>query len=263
MTRILQITDLHLVSEGLRVSGVLDTAKIVQEFVSQVIETMPRIGPVDALLVTGDISDDGSAESYALFRKMMAQLGLPLLVIPGNHDLREPMRQAHADLGLLPAAGKLNWSAMIGDLKVIGLDTLVEGSGGGALDSDTLAFLDAELAGAGPALVAMHHPPFACGIDFMDGIGLAGADQLAEILARATGDIRIVSGHLHLTATGSVGRVPALVCPSPCSMFRPDFRSDAPVGFFTGGGGFMIHDWANGFRSMSVPTSIGVGPFPF
>jgi Icc protein len=68
MTRILQITDLHLVSEGLRVSGVLDTAKIVQDFVTQVIETMPRIGPVDAVLVTGDNSDDGSAESYALLR---------------------------------------------------------------------------------------------------------------------------------------------------------------------------------------------------
>jgi Icc protein len=263
MTRILQITDLHLVSPGLRVSGVLDTAKLVKDFVDRLVETMPRIGPVDAVLVTGDISDDGSAESYALFRKMMAPLGLPLLVIPGNHDLREPMRQAHVDLGLLPATGKLNWSTMIGDLKVIGLDTLIEGSGGGALDGDTLAFLEAELVGTGPALVAMHHPPFACGIRFMDGIGLAGAGQLAALLARSPADVRIVCGHLHLTATGSVGHVPALVCPSPCSVFRPDFRDDAPVGFFTGGGGFMIHDWAGGFRSMNVPTTVGVGPFPF
>ncbi len=220
-------------------------------------------GPFDALLVTGDLSDDGSFDSYTLFRRKMEPLGVPLLAIPGNHDRREPMRAAFNDLGLFGPTGRLNWVRDIDGLRIVGIDTLVEGSGGGVVDEATLAFLEAALATAGPVLLAMHHPPFTCGIRFMDDLGLSGVKGLKNVLERAPADIRILCGHLHLSATGSVGRVPAIVGPSTCSTFQPDFRPDAPVGFFTGSGGFLVHDWSKGFRTIHVPAAIGNGPFPF
>lgn len=263
MPRILHITDTHLIVPPARVSGVLDTAKLLEDCLSAVVAAMPRIGPVDALLVTGDLSDDGSAESYELFRRMVEPLGLPLLAIPGNHDMREPMRTAFADLGLFGQAGRLNWVRQIGALRLVGIDTLVEGCGGGVVDESTLAFLETALDASGPVLLAMHHPPFASGIHFMDAIGLKGVERLADVLQRSPADIRIVCGHLHLAATGAVGQIPAIVGPSTCSTFQIDFRLDAPVGFFTSSGGFAVHDWSDGFRSMNVPAVIGAGPFPF
>lgn len=263
MPRILHISDAHLVAPPARVSGVLDTANLLRKSIATVAAALPRIGPVDALLVTGDLSDDGSLESYELFRHTVEPLNLPILAIPGNHDQREPMRTAFGDLDLFPRAGRLNWVRDVNGLRLVGIDTLVEGLGGGVVDEATLAFLETALATASPTLLAMHHPPFESGIRFMDGIGLAGVDALGDVLERSAADIRIVCGHLHLSATGSVGRVPVVVGPSTCSTFQLDFRPDAPIGFFTGSGGFMIHVWSGGFRSMHIPPTLGAGPFPF
>ncbi len=263
MPRILHITDTHLVAPPALVSHVLDTADLLRRSVAAIEAALPRIGPVDALLVTGDLSDDGSSESYTLFRAMVEPLGLPVLAIPGNHDLREPMRAAFGDLGLFAQTGRLDWVRDVDGLRIVGIDTLVEGSGGGAVDAATLGFLEDALATDGPVLLAMHHPPFVSGIRFMDDIGLADIEALTGVLGRSAMDIRIVCGHLHLAATGSVGGIPAIVGPSTCSTFRLDFRPDAPIGFFAGGGGFLVHDWNDDFRTMHVPVVMGDGPFPF
>lgn len=267
MARILHVTDTHLVVPPALVCGRLDTAACLEACVASIAAALPKIAPVDAILITGDLTDDGAPQSYRLLRETLAPLRLPLFAIPGNHDLREPMRAAFADAGLFPTQGRLNFVRDIcgtgGDLRIVGIDTLVEGSGGGVVDAATLDFLDEALATTRPVLLAMHHPPFTSGIVFMDSIGLAGVEGLRDRLERAACQVRILCGHLHVAATGSLGRVPAIVGPSPCSAFDVDFRPDAPVGFFTGGGGFMVHDWSDGFRSLLVPPAIGAGPFPF
>lgn len=267
MARILHVTDTHLVVPPTLVCGRLDTASYLEACVASIAAALPKIAPVDAILLTGDLTDDGAPQSYRLLREMLAPLRLPVLAIPGNHDLREPMRAAFADAGLFPAQARLNFVRDIGGpgsgLRIVGIDTLVEGSGGGVVDAATLDFLGEALTTTRPVLLAMHHPPFASGIAFMDSIGLHGIAGLRARLERAGGEVRILCGHLHVTATGSVGRVPAIVGPSPCSTFDVDFRGDAPVGFFTGRGGFMVHDWSDGFRSLLVPPAIGAGPFPF
>ncbi|WP_108482297.1 phosphodiesterase [Oceaniglobus ichthyenteri] len=262
MVRILQISDPHIVTPPGIVSGCIDSAAHLKKIVARIIDDLPRIGPIDALLVTGDISDDGSPGSYALFHELIAPLNLPTWVIPGNHDLREPMRAAFSQL---PKSGRLNWATKIGDLHLIGLDTLVEGAGGGTLDADTLDFLEKELekAGQGPVLLALHHPPFASGIAFMDRIGLDGIAPLADILRRTQAHVRLVCGHIHSVMMGEVGGAVAMSCPATCSTFATDFRPDAPVGFFTEPGGYLVHDWLGTFRSIHIGPDRGSGPFSF
>ena len=43
----------------------------------------------DALIVTGDISNDGSIESYNNAFNEFISLKIPVLCIPGNHDCKE------------------------------------------------------------------------------------------------------------------------------------------------------------------------------
>ena len=265
MTGILQISDTHIVPEGALVSGRLATDASLVRLVDHLADKLDRIGPVDALLVSGDVSDDGSAESYRRFNAMIAPLDLPVFVIPGNHDLREPMRSAFSAPGYLPASGKLSWRRCIGQIDLIGLDTLVEGSGAGQLDTETLAFLSEALDAAGdrPVLLALHHPPFKCGIQFMDRIGLEGSQLLSQILSLHPGEVRIVCGHIHSTMVASVGGKIAVSAPSPCSSFAFDTRPEAVAGFLDLADGCLLHRWHDGFQSIRLGPTGGDGPFPF
>jgi 3',5'-cyclic AMP phosphodiesterase CpdA len=263
MTTILQISDTHIAPEGALVSGRLDTSDALTRLVARLTGIRDQIGPIDALLVTGDLSDDGSAESYARFKSMIAPLDLPTYVITGNHDARDPMRAAFAKD--LPACGPMDWIRRVGDIHLIGLDTLVEGQGAGTLSSDSLSFLQNALSHAGdaPVLLALHHPPFACGIGFMDKIGLTNRQALRDVLAGFNGTLRIVCGHIHSMIVSDVAGHIAISAPSPASTFAYDLRVDAPVGYTTQEDGCLLHRWDAGFQSIRIGPVAGSGPFPF
>ncbi|MEQ3725803.1 MAG: metallophosphoesterase, partial [Tateyamaria sp.] len=61
MTAILQISDTHIVPEGVLMSGRLDTSDALARLVERIGGIRDQIGPIDALLISGDLSDDGSA----------------------------------------------------------------------------------------------------------------------------------------------------------------------------------------------------------
>ena len=138
MTQFLQISDTHIVKPGSLVSGRLETSGPLKRLALRIAELQFEVGPLDGIVVTGDVSDDGTAESYALFKSILKPLDLPIFCIPGNHDARAPFRAAFDGAGYLPKAGNLNWQHRLGALQVIGLDTLIEGQGGGELDQDSL-----------------------------------------------------------------------------------------------------------------------------
>ncbi|MCG6903766.1 MAG: phosphodiesterase [Rhodobacter sp.] len=265
MARILQITDPHVVVPPRLVSGRLDTARLLQSAVARIKQDWARFAPIDIIVVTGDITDDGGEDSFRLFRSVMADLPVPVLVIPGNHDLREPLRACFGDAAFMPPTGRINWVHDLCDLRIVGLDTMIEGQGGGVVDSGTLEFLSDALAESGekPVLIAMHHPPFASGIAFMDAIGLAGIPALAGVLSQAKAEVRIICGHVHGTIVGTVGGHVAISSAAVCSAFPADYRRDAPVGFTINPGGYMIHSWDGCFRSAAVSLGDADGPHPF
>jgi Icc protein len=265
MTTILQISDTHIVGSGKLVSGRLETEVPFRRLVQRIGDIRDQIGTVDAVLVSGDLSDDGSVESYRTFREILAPLELPVYVIPGNHDAREPMRAAFLNDGYLPDTGKLNWHRQIGDVHVIGLDSLVEGQGGGRLDWPTLEFLGDTLDAIenGPVLLAMHHPPFKTGIGFMDSIGMGNTAELIEVLSGFDNELRIACGHIHCMMAVGIGRHIAIAAPSPCSSFNLDTREDAPVGFMILDDGCLLHRWEDGFQTVRIGPQAGAGPFPF
>ncbi len=263
MTTILQISDTHIAPEGNLVSRRLDTSDSLGRLIKRIKEICVQAGPIDAVLVSGDLSEDGSAESYARFKMHIAQLDVPLLVIPGNHDAREPMRRAFANQ--LPSHGPLNWERQVGNVNVIGLDTLVEAHGLGTLLPESLTFLRYALSHAEgtPVLLALHHPPFLTGINFMDDIGLSNRSAFEEAVSDFSGEMRIVCGHIHNTMVANIAGHTAVSAPSPCSTFAYDRRADAPVGYMAQEDGCLLHRWDAGFHSIRIGLAAGPGPFPF
>lgn len=266
MTKIIQISDTHIVPEGTLAYGQVDTAKALAETVTTINRLLPQIGPIDLVIVTGDLTEHGSEEEYRRFRSLMADLQVPYRVLPGNHDRREAMRTSFADAHWMPPTGPLDWQIDFEDFAVVGLDSLTANSAHGTLERATLSFLTDALAhlGGKPVLVGFHHPPFAVGIEAMDAQNLINANSLSTALSLHAGQVLMVCGHLHRGIAGLFcGRL-CQVCPGTSHAVTLDQRANAGNSFIKEPGGLLLHEWRDGgFLSHLVPIGAYPGGYPF
>lgn len=89
---IAQMSDLHLVAPGRLCMGKVDTAAKAQAAVQRLADLEPR---PDVLVLSGDISDDGSVAAYDHLAACLHPLvmdDLKLVVAMGNHDDRAALR---------------------------------------------------------------------------------------------------------------------------------------------------------------------------
>jgi Icc protein len=260
---IAQISDTHLKLPGRLAYRRVDTAQMMRACVAQLLALDPQ---PDLIVHTGDLTDLGLPDEYAHLKEILAPLTAPILAVPGNHDEREAMRAAFAAEGYLPVQGFLHYAVERGPLRLVGLDTVVPGQGGGALCAERLGWLDATLAEmpAAPTLILMHHPPFPTGIAHMDRIGLQGCEDFAEIVRSHPQVEAILCGHVHRVIRASVGGRPAMICPSPAHQVALDLRPEGPSAFMLEPPGYMLHRWADG-QLVSLVAVLGQwpGPFPF
>lgn len=193
----------------------------------------------DAVLVSGDLADHAADEEYEQVRALLERIDAPAYVLPGNHDDRDAL---HRHFGVPGAGGEpVRYDVDLGPLRLVALDTTIPGEDGGALGDDQLGWLDATLGAAPevPAVVAMHHPPFALGIPAWDAIGLRPADRqrLGDVLARHAHVQRVVAGHVHRAISTELGGRPVVSVPSTYVQGLLDFSatelalSDDPPGF--------------------------------
>ena len=162
---IAQLSDPHYMSPDVRLFGRLDTAG----YLERAVEHLNAIEP-DAVLITGDLTNDGDASVYAAFAAIVSGLRAPFFVLTGNHDDRELTRRRFAEDGYLPDRGPLCYAIDRFAVRLIALDTLVPGEPWGRLGPEQLDWLDAKLREVPdkPTLVALHHPPFRTGIGHLD-----------------------------------------------------------------------------------------------
>jgi 3',5'-cyclic AMP phosphodiesterase CpdA len=162
----------------------------------------------DALLLSGDVSDAGRPEDYALVAEMLHGLPLPAYVMPGNHDDPEAMHAAFPG----PEGERFQYAFDVAGVRVVACDTTIPGAPGGTLD---LEWLDAQVRDGAPAIVAMHHPPIEIGMPFLDGImlGALESEGLAALLSRSPHVLGVITGHTHRAAFGLLGGAPVVSCP--------------------------------------------------
>jgi 3',5'-cyclic-AMP phosphodiesterase len=117
-----QITDTHITTPGRLLMGVVDTASAL----AQAVSALNSLDPLpDLAVITGDLVESGEVEEYDHLRTLVAPLLMPVLAIVGNHDAREPMREAFVADGYLPRRGFLNYVIEDHALRIVALDTLV------------------------------------------------------------------------------------------------------------------------------------------
>src|SRR6185503_17805355 len=198
----------------------------------------------DLVLATGDLVDHGRIEEYERLRAILERLGMPAYLIPGNHDDRANLRSAFGRHRYLGDDGSfIQYTIEDWPVRLIALDTLVPGSGGGHLCANRLAWLDDRLREAPerPTLIFMHHPPFVTGIASMDGMGLDGIDALATVIRHHPQVERIVAGHVHRPIVRRFAGTVACTCPGTAHQVVLDLSAKAPLRFVMEPPACMLH----------------------
>lgn len=263
---IAHITDLHIRPLGKPAYRVSETNMMTERALAAISRLRPR---PDVLVITGDLTDCGLVEEYAVLKLMLSRLDMPVLVIPGNHDRRAELA---AGLDLDPHTvidgGFIQFVADLGPMRLIGLDTLVPGQSHGALCPQRLSQLERALDDADekPIALFMHHPPFACGIGHMDAIRLnQGAREFAALVARYPTIERILCGHHHRPIVTRFAGTIAQIAPSVTHQVTLDLGEESPSTFHLEPPAYLLHRWDSetGLVSHTAYVESYPGPYPF
>ena len=166
--------------------------------------------------MTGDLIQDDSRAAYDQFCDLMTPLNLPVHCVPGNHDIRELMRDAVSQEPFHYCD-----SVRINNWLITGIDSCMDGDAGGRIDDDEMDRLAGILADtdAEHVLICLHHPPLPVGSKWLDQVGLKNSDEFLRIIAQH-GNVRAaIFGHVHQEFEGLHEAIQIIGTPSTCRQF--------------------------------------------
>ncbi|MDO5372277.1 MAG: metallophosphoesterase [Corynebacterium glutamicum] len=220
--RIAQFTDLHLVdlSENSEEFSLLKTS--IGSSISE--------WNVDAVLLTGDLTQRGFSDSLPILSEYLSQLPVPAIPAFGNHDKREvflksfpdPPNQAPEDRGIAPYAGV--WD--LGSTDIFVLDSNVDDDGNGNLSPVQLEWLSQQLkiSTASDSIVVVHHPVLSSPLRTLERPVFLGLEDLDRVLLGSTVRV-ILSGHYH--HSGATVRNGILGWSGPAFCWETDLSADS------------------------------------
>lgn len=241
MPRLLQFTDTHLFSDPL---GTLRGTRTLASLQACLDHARTRHLPADLIAVTGDLVQD-DPDGYGALELLFADLGTPVLLIPGNHDLPGEMRRRFPSppfqVGGTCAAGR--WAVVL-------LDTSFEvsGAGEGQLGPQALRQLAEELDRLHDrhVLACLHHPPVSMEARGLDQLGLADTEAFLATIDGRSNVRGIAWGHAHQSLDLFRNGVRFMCTPATCMQFKP--RDP----------GFAIDDRPPGYRVIDLHDDGGI-----
>lgn len=222
---IIQITDLHILRDAGAIIYGVDSFAALHAVLDAALACPEQ---PTLIIATGDLSEDGSTKSYLRLRDVLLATGLPILVLPGNHDSVDEMRAS-----LLGGAVQMPSVFDIGCWRLVLLDSCVRGHPHGLLKDEQLAWLSSILADSNDrhVLTCLHHSP----ASYCPGAGcqLNDAEDFLRLLKASPSARAVISGHGHLALEESLGSLKLFTTPSTCSQGRhPQQGDDVDFGDF-------------------------------
>jgi 3',5'-cyclic-AMP phosphodiesterase len=221
ITRILQLTDLHVFSEpNVRLKGV-PTRELLQDVVRHILSHESRF---DHVVITGDHTHDEQPGSYEAVRSILAPFADRLRQLPGNHDDRTILRTAFPARIGGSGAERINFQFCCGDWMCLGLDSQDPGKVPGLFDNEQANWLTSQLDESDKPAVALfiHHPPVDVGSQWMDAIGLVGRESLQSIIKSDPRIQCVFCGHVHHEFESSLHQARVFTTPATGLQFSPD-----------------------------------------
>jgi Icc protein len=187
--RIIQISDCHVSADPNDLYRGQSAERNLQKIIQKVRQWDP-----DLLLLTGDVSEDGSVESYERTSAVLAMAEVPLLALPGNHDdtgvMSRFFHQGPWDGPFVVDTG--NWRLVL-------LDSTEAELISGRFSDHYLEEIGACLHGGTPmhTLVALHHQPVPVGAPWIDRYMLENPAHFFGVIDRSRRIRCITWGHVH------------------------------------------------------------------
>lgn len=215
VVRLVQVTDSHIFSEPEGCLLGLNTRESFEIVCERVAKEEWR---PDALLATGDLSQDASPEAYKYLADYFYSMNIPSFWVAGNHDNPATM-EMYLSNGRVSSAKHL----FIGHWQIILLDSAVPGKVHGELAQSQLDFLEKTLNRYQNkhVLVVLHHQPVDIGSQWLDNIGLANRSDFNKIIERHSHVRGVLWGHVHQEFHKVIKGVSWIASPSSCVQFKP------------------------------------------
>ena len=217
--RVMVIADPHVLAPSLMPSGeALDAMMAKQRKMidlspaafEALMDTAAAYQP-DLLLIPGDLTKDGEPESHAWVTAQLQALGIPTLVIPGNHDLSATITDAAFDalyadhMGAIRDAASHSYVAEpFPGVTILAIDGVRGNAGTGELSENTLNWILAQADSAvanGKLVIGMCHWQLMDHFDQQSNIvsscQLKEAQTIAQLLAQHKVHV-VLTGHMHV-----------------------------------------------------------------
>ncbi len=191
--------------------------------------------PYDLIVVAGDLSEDGSTESYHHVNDLFHGLPVTTIWMKGNHDnFSNIPHELHAKY-VQSEVHKDPWHFIF-------LDTTIDGKDEGELSQSELIRLELFLDTYSEKhiLIFMHHQPIDVGSEFIDLLGLKNRNIFWELIAPYSNIRGIVFGHVHQAYDNTRNGIRLISVPSTSIQFKP-FSKDLD-----------FDDLAYGYRTISL-----------
>ena len=208
--KIIQITDLHLnKSKELIVNGV-NTYNSANSVLDRIKEDE---SDADCMILSGDLSNDYSRESYNNLMMLLKDFKLPIYLMSGNHDSPALLKELSNtnNLHFTNFNAFNNWGVFM-------FNTKKENSPNGILHEDELQCFDAVLHNSlyENIIVFLHHHPVLIGSTSMDTMVIENADLLLNRIKNSEKIRAVCWGHVHTEYYQTIGSVELFSTPSTC-----------------------------------------------
>ena len=211
MISLIQITDLHLTeNKKTKVKAWSTHASF-----KKIIDFIKNNESPDFIVASGDISNDGSKNSYLAYEREMERFKKPVFTILGNHDNQKNFNAVFGRK--IPSIEKITLSKT---WLMIAIDSTSRNKESGHITKKQLYSLrkliennkDKSL------IICLHHQPIK--MDFwIDQVGLDNSNNFIDSIINQSNIKAVIWGHVHHQSESILGSIKMLSTPSTCYQF--------------------------------------------
>lgn len=214
------MSDLHIDSGTQVIYGVNPCKNLEKALV-----VLSGMDDLDAVILSGDISNDGMEASYLQADAMLSGLSVPVYCVLGNHDNRLVVERLLEERKLKSL--RFEKDVVLAGYKILFLNSVKEESPGenmsrGFVSREDLERIDREASlFPGNIILVMHHPAIEVG-GWMDARILMNRVEFKSMVIRHPNIVAVLAGHNHCPSELTVNGCLYSIAPSVSTTF--DFR---------------------------------------
>ena len=215
--RIIQITDLHLRAQKSYIAHGVNTYASAEKIIDNIRDTEKNI---DYLIITGDLSDDETIQSYKNLSSLLVNFRCPIYLIAGNHDsfglIKEISNNNIYHENLIKCN---NWIIFM-------FNTKEKGSPNGIIHDHEFELFEQAIKDYPEKsfMIFSHHHPIKIGSESMDKMMIQNGEKLIKRLNINNNIKGFGWGHVHIEMYKKINETLLFSTPSTCYQAMPNSK---------------------------------------